>query len=229
VRGRWRTTNGASRCCGSIGQTFHNTATLRNSTGANLSQLISSADDPRWLWPHFARLICLLRPRYALLENVPGLLSAGFGDVLGDLAALRYDAEWECVPALAVGAPHLRWRVFIVAYADSERLERTEPVEQRQCFNSQRGYDGDKMADTRSIGREGSLPLCGWQSVFVDGSSSQRQEDIWAVEPDVGRVANGVPSRVDRLRGLGNAVVPQVAEWVGRQILASQSCNAELS
>jgi len=52
-------------------------------------------DDPRWLWPEFARCLRVLRPRFALLENVPGLLSAGFGDVLGDLAALGYDAEWD--------------------------------------------------------------------------------------------------------------------------------------
>jgi DNA (cytosine-5)-methyltransferase 1 len=73
-------------------------------------------EDERWLWPEVDRCIRALRPRYALLENVPGLLSAGMSDVLGDLAACGYDAEWDCIPAAAVGAPHLRYRVWIVAY-----------------------------------------------------------------------------------------------------------------
>lgn len=73
-------------------------------------------EDVRWLWPEFARVLGDLRPRFAVVENVPGLLSRGMGDVLGDLAALGYDAEWDCLPAAAVGAPHLRYRVFIVAH-----------------------------------------------------------------------------------------------------------------
>ena len=73
------------------------------------------------LWSEFARLIGEVRPRFAIMENVPGLLSAGHGRVLGDLAALGYDAVWDCVPASAVGAPHRRDRVWIVAYAPSER------------------------------------------------------------------------------------------------------------
>ncbi len=83
----------------------------------------AGTDDDRWLWPEFARIIRLVRPRCALIENVPGLLTANNGgamaEILGDLAALGYDAEWDCVSAESVGAPHLRWRVFVVAYACS--------------------------------------------------------------------------------------------------------------
>src|SRR5215472_15316574 len=93
------------------------------------------AADERWLWPEFARLLRVLRPRFALLENVPGLLAPvpvlefnpgpriigwkrpPIEEVLRDLATLGFDAEWDCIPAAAVGAPHLRYRVFIVAYA----------------------------------------------------------------------------------------------------------------
>jgi len=79
-------------------------------------------EDPRWLWPHVARrLVGHLRPRYVLLENVPGLRSKGLGDVLQDLSALGYDAEWEGISAAAVGAPHRRDRVWIVAYPHRER------------------------------------------------------------------------------------------------------------
>src|SRR3990172_267325 len=81
--------------------------------------------DKRWLWPEFHRIIRLLRPEYILLENVPGILASwgGMGEILRDLAQSGYDAEWDCIPAAAFGAPHLRYRVFIVAYAASIRRE----------------------------------------------------------------------------------------------------------
>jgi DNA (cytosine-5)-methyltransferase 1 len=78
------------------------------------------ANDPRHLWPAMHNAIRVLRPRYALMENVRGHLSLGFGRVLGDLAEIGYDAEWQVIPAAAVGAPHKRDRVFIVAYPTSE-------------------------------------------------------------------------------------------------------------
>ena len=70
--------------------------------------------DPRWLWPAFADVIAALRPRLVLVENVPGLLRYGLGDVLGDLVALGYDAERDRLAALDVGAPHLRNRIFVL-------------------------------------------------------------------------------------------------------------------
>jgi DNA (cytosine-5)-methyltransferase 1 len=73
--------------------------------------------DPRWLWPEVARCVRVLRPGYVFLENTLGLLSRGFGDVLGDLAALGFDAEGDCFQAADVGAPHQRDRVFVLAYA----------------------------------------------------------------------------------------------------------------
>jgi DNA (cytosine-5)-methyltransferase 1 len=72
--------------------------------------------DPRWLWPEVARCLRVLRPPYVFLENTLGLLSRGFGDVLGDLFALGFDAEWDCFQAADVGAPHERDRVFVLAY-----------------------------------------------------------------------------------------------------------------
>ena len=86
--------------------------------------------DERWLWDAFREVVRIIRPRYVLAENVPGLLSAKdamgrrgglFGGILRDLAGLGYDAEWGVLPAAAFGAPHLRKRVFIVAHAASER------------------------------------------------------------------------------------------------------------
>ena len=146
--------------------------------------------DPRHLWPLVADAISVLRPRFVLLENVAGHLSLGFGQVLGDLAELGFDAEWDCIPASFLGAPHIRKRVFIVG-----------------C-NTNRS-DG---------GEVGQLPILGrLQQDANTGRSGSR--NWWTTEPDVGRVADGVPNRMDRLHALGNAVVPQVAEFIGRQLI----------
>ncbi len=80
------------------------------------------------LWTHFCRLIGEIRPRFALMENVPGLLVRGMGDVLADLADVGYDAEWDCIPAAAVGAPHLRARIWILAYPRGFRNEADDTV-----------------------------------------------------------------------------------------------------
>ena len=175
-----------------------------------------SADD-RWLWPEFARLIRLLRPRYALMENVPGLLvGGGMGEVLGDLAALGYDAEWDCVAAAHVGAPHLRYRVFIVAYAQRDAGELRQPATERQRRSPGGGAAVADSDDTGSQGRNKREWSPGQRLAWASGWPNASQ---WLIEPDVGRVAHGVPSRVDRLRALGNAVVPQVAEVIGRLIV----------
>jgi DNA (cytosine-5)-methyltransferase 1 len=149
-------------------------------------------DDPRWLWPEFFRIVRTVRPRFVVVENVPGLLTAGMGDILGDLASVGYDAEWTSVPAASVGAPHRRERIFIVAYPHDEgqRLRCSEP---------------------------------GGRPIFVSSGAGRPRGLRWAAEPDVGRVAHGVPGRVDRLRGLGNAVVPQVAELIGHTLMQAAS------
>ncbi len=133
------------------------------------------------------RVVRQLQPRFVLLENVAALLSRGLDRVCGELAQIGYDCEWHCIPAAAVGAPHIRDRVFVVAHTAGKRL-------------SGNGAE-----------RSNRQP----DAIITAGCEKQRW---WSVEPNVGRVANGVPSRVDRLRGLGNAVVPQVAEYIGRQI-----------
>ena len=262
--------------------------------------------DARHLWPWVRECIAELRPRYAVLENVRGHLSLGFGTVLGDLATIGYDTEWQVIPAAAVGAPHRRDRVFIVAYAaqqfSNERGHASNQgtLKQRQGIQEPtRGSScAEELADTDSNGRiygqtelnatEGRIdaqrdiatssadvadtviigqPLqaAGQQSSSEqsasNGSKRRVRKDVadnefigdgqhrvttdaageggqwdnygrgeahdvsrqwWAIEPNVGRVANGIPNRVDRLRCLGNAVVPQVAEYVGRLIMAAQ-------
>jgi DNA (cytosine-5)-methyltransferase 1 len=166
--------------------------------------------DPRWLWPAFHTVVRALRPRYVLVENVPGLLAAGMGDILGDLAGIGYDAEWDRVPAAFVGAPHIRGRIFVVAYPDGGTVQ----SRRRGRRTAQTGAAAD-VADTSS-GRHWPSPR-----VLRTGRHGPINGGGWAVEPDMARVAHGIPHGMDRRRALGNAVVPQVAEHVGRLILAA--------
>jgi len=105
------------------------------------------------LWSEFARLIGEIRPRYAIVENVSALLGRGLGDVLGDLAALGYDAEWHCIPAAAVGAPHIRDRIWIVGHANRAGCQGIA-MEQRQGWQAhpEAKWSGVAMADTDSGG-----------------------------------------------------------------------------
>ena len=187
------------------------------------------------LWGEFDRIIGVLRPRIVVVENVAALLVRGMGRVIGDLAACGYDAEWRIVPAGGpggVGAPHRRDRVFIVGHSTSSGREPARgglcegnPEEQRKRRPTNTSNQSGDVPDAAGVGMEGD------GAIRVEVAQTQTRPRIfgrdctgtgeghWATEPDVGRVANGVPSRVDRLRGLGNAIVPQVAEWIGRRIV----------
>jgi DNA (cytosine-5)-methyltransferase 1 len=173
--------------------------------------------DERWLWPEFARCIRVLRPRYIVVENVPGLLTRGMGDVLGDLAALGFDAEWTVFGARNVGAPHRRDRVWIVAYANAERRGANE----RDLCTRQPDADrsGSEVADSMRSRLERHRSEHQLRARASTQRPSTRDGGWWCSEPDVGRVAHGVPARVDRLRALGNAVVPQCAEHIGRCLM----------
>jgi len=227
-------------------------------------------DGPRsGLWTEFARLIRLVRPRYVILENVTGLLARGLGRILGELATLGYDAQWHCIPAAHIGAPHRRDRVWIVAYTHSDALRDNQQWAAwgrdilQHGRHAQPGHDGSAqpLADTDSGRREGFrlAQHAAQSSAFrnqLDGCSppgfragatlpesererleareqagsaaaSARRPGVgdyrgwWESEPAVGRVAHGIPDRVERLRGLGNAVVPQVVELIGRALIAA--------
>jgi len=202
------------------------------------------------LWSEFARLVRELRPGYVLVENVPALLSgkgkrwdrAPIGRVLGDLAALRYDAEWACLSAREFGAPHLRKRVWIVAYSarDAEAGPASPPRSQRQRARAGSAACGGRareLADADVERREEVVRLAAERDTGQGnpvGSGAVAGREIrsphpWTTEPDVGRVAHGVPDRVDRLAALGNALVPQIAEWIGRRIIDREAGSVSAS
>ena len=157
------------------------------------------------LWSEVARLIGELRPRYAIMENVTALISGDsgqwFGRVLGDLAEIGYDCEWHCIPASELGAHHHRDRVWIIACPQN-------------------------VADTNSERLQGLLTpgaLQKWrETVGHSGQGGEPPGWSWATEPNICRVANGIPHRSHRLKGLGNSVCPPVVELIGRAILDSE-------
>jgi len=160
------------------------------------------------LWGEMARIIGEVRPRFALVENSPMLTSRGLGRVLGDLAALGYGARWGVLGAVDAGAPHRRERIWIVANANGIG-GRSEPERVAGCSDSTESqHDGE----AQPVANADSAGLKEQWGTGTDGTQHQAAKcgSWWRSEPDVGRVANGVPARVDRLRCLGNAQVPAV-------------------
>ena len=265
------------------------------------------------LWSEMFRLIRDVRPAWAIIENVSTLRSKGLTLVLQNLCEIGYCAEWHCIPASAVGAPHQRDRIWITAYrnpdsygqpivseyaetsglqeyvadavrehqakrgecettqseggvggdysrgsqghAERERSVRgsgggaEETVADAYCERCQRRYaictEPDRQESTNhavSCGayvantheprlegwlREGLQECTSEQSVGEGSSFKGRLSDQWRIEPNVGRVANGVPNRVDRLKQLGNAVVPQIPQLIGHAILAAEKIHRD--
>jgi site-specific DNA-cytosine methylase len=236
----------------------------------SLAGLRRGDDDPRWMWPAMADTVAGLRPRYVIVENVVGLASKGLDRIVADLADLGYDAEWHGIPAGALGAPHLRWRLFLVAYdatvakvvaarlplpeavvadadgsggrVDARRPRRPDGALDRSGADHQPQRDGEggggghrptiartfprlvvfdpsrfaELADTRWWL---SRPcVCGTH----DGAPRQLDRSgVAGWECGVARLVlqRSVPRRGQRIRALGNAVVPQVATYVGRALV----------
>ena len=241
------------------------------------------------LWSEMHRIISEIRPRFAIIENVPMLTIRGGTRVIADLAQIGYDAEWQIIGADDVGAWHRRKRIWIVAYfrcqheqreiflrgiekqnqkgdaiksersteCDRKRIaKRTKDVSnsnisrlmERQCtkhstekrinafgkskssgtherdvsekniFNTSRHrriqeqfYSKAERKEKGSLSRE-------YNRTNSTRRNTKKPKGYWKFEPELGRVANGIPNRVDRLKGLGNAIVPQVAYEIMKRI-----------
>lgn len=164
------------------------------------------------LWSEYARLIREVRPRYVIVENVAALLIRGLDRVLGDLAALGYDAEWDCIPASAIGAPHERDRLFLVAYPG-------EGSEQRRILPD-RLDDFPRNVEWRAA--QGVRSGRGWKrwlneaAAAVDGEVSSR---------DFRGMDDGLAEELDRIGQLGNSVMPHIVEGIGRAIMRSEATD----
>ena len=180
--------------------------------------------DRSGLWSECSRLLGEVRPRYAIFENVTNLLTGDGGDwfkrVLWDISSVGYDAEWHCIPASAIGAHHHRDRVWILAYPNELGLEKhgygesNEPFINCEAISNPSSEGLQRGQEAGNDGKDRQEP----RNQLITGLSGV-QGGVWEAEPNVGRVANGVPARTHRLRCLGNAVVPQIPELIGRQIM----------
>ena len=183
-------------------------------------------EDDRYLWPEMLRVISELRPNWVVGENVAGIVNMAIDTVLSDMENEGYAVQALISPACAVDAAHRRDRCAIIAYRDSARLQ-TQRAEQQtagaagvcedvahtESIRLQREWSGgDQIGGTRP---EKAQPerRCDVLSNANNRIGGRAPEYVagewWPAEPDVGRVAHGIPSRVDRLKCLGNAVVPQ--------------------
>ena len=188
------------------------------------------ADDERNMWPDTIRIIGEVRPRYALLENVPGLLVSGYmGRIFGDISELGYDCRWGVIGADDVGAPHRRKRLWIfLSDSDMPRAQRRrqsgsmgqEYAWVRKCGPETTWWDTDP-ADLPDTGGDtagsGDEERSDWQfSSEHDNRDSVRNnartESGWTTITRLGRVAHGMAYRVDRLKAIGNGQVPRVAQ-----------------
>jgi DNA (cytosine-5)-methyltransferase 1 len=212
------------------------------------------------MWREMARIIHEVQPRFAFVENSPMLTSRGLGVVLGDLAAMGFDARWGVLGAADVGANHQRDRIWIIAkwrgqlsHAQHNRIRRWEQQQESikkengamaysnlsQCKGSRvssrvqqknsdiGSYCGDaEISNSSSIGQQGSGQFVEWcdsaagrerKADFIESIGFSHQ---WSVEPNVGRVADGVAARVDRLKAIGNGQVPLCAATAWRILSA---------
>lgn len=161
------------------------------------------------LWSEYVRIVRLLRPRFVVVENVAALLIRGIDRVLGDLAESGFDAEWDCIPACAFGAPHSRERVFLVAHSNKER-----------CWR----WRGGMRNKTRCDHWKATQDQREWKDVerWLRTSFPDCHRD--ASDPETFGVSHGIPRELE-CGVFGNAVVPQVAEWIGRRIVESVECE----
>ena len=168
------------------------------------------------MWSHMARIIGEVRPRFVFVENSSALIVRGLGIVLSDLAEIGYDCRWTVLGAADVGALHQRDRFWLVANPDGMRQLQPQGS---KCDQWGRIGDGGKELANPDGKRFKKLNIAGITK--RTGRSSRITDEIgrnkwWTVEPDVGRVANGVAARVDRLKAIGNGQVPLCAATAWR-------------
>ena len=179
--------------------------------------------DDRYLWPEMLRVITELRPRCVVGENVPGIIKIAAGQVVKDLERAGYHVVVFNFEAAAVGAWHRRSRVFFVGIADVADTDGSGLQGRKQPETPDAAEDAGEQPSRVPAGECSEAvydAMCSGCAGDARWGKSQELADgrCWAAEPDVGRVAHGIPNRVDRLKCLGNAVVPQQAYPIFREL-----------
>lgn len=171
------------------------------------------------LYTHIERLVEETKPTFVFLENVPAIRTRGLGRVVWGLSSLGYDCRWTVISAASVGAPHKRDRWFLLAYADRKNLRAQQGWGSGSDWEreTQSGLNGAKEFVADAVGER--LQSRVWPGRHREGFSQITDSRWWSVEPDMGRVVDELPYRVDRIKCLGNAVVPLQAK-TAFQILA---------
>ena len=200
-------------------------------------------NDDRYLWPEMFRVIKEVKPTFIIAENVRGLINIQdgmvFETVCSDLESEGFEIQTFIIPAAGVGAPHKRERVWIVGYSkhngsltskikrgDNKINDRSEERENSTIKPKRTSGRTDNAAleNSRRTLRQGAEftgeneNKIGKETTNKYKRSSRTTWGSWESEPDVGRVANGIPGRAHRLRALGNAIIPKIAEEIGRAI-----------
>ena len=192
-------------------------------------------EDPRHLWPEYFRLVKELRPTWVIGENVSGHIKLGLDTVIEDLESEDYAVRPFSISASSIGANHQRERIWILAHSrrsqwpraeqrgENENETRKENANQFERSSSTSEVDVANTDDER-LQRQ-------WQSrnQFTPRFNSSREsseegqgtvgQGWWESEPNMGRVAHGIPKRVDRLKSLGNSLIPQIPYYIGKTIL----------
>ena len=195
-------------------------------------------EDKRHLWPEYFRLVKECRPTWVIGENVSGHIKLGLDQVIEDLESEGYATRTFSISASSIGANHQRERIWIIANSDSNGLlkdnsnirpQSTESIgkdsgsirkdipREQHMANS---YSGSKetLNQERVLGEQNTE---GETERYPDGSLQVHGQ--WNFEPNVGRVADGIPSRLDRLKSLGNSLVPQIPYYIGQTILKTMA------
>lgn len=190
------------------------------------------------LWFEYKRIIQEVKPRWVIIENVRNLLSNGLATVLKDLSEIGYAASWEVVPASSVGAPHFRERIWVVAYPDSTRLEGSNV-----SSSSSSTVGKEELSDNgaTSFGRKAlatdSDDFRFWPAFATEEEKLQwwteataKFRSRWETEPDICRVDDGLPKELDknraqRIKQLGNSIVPPIVEIIAQRILEIEKEN----
>ena len=181
--------------------------------------------DPRHVWPAYFRLIKELRPTWVIGENVSGHVKLGLDTVLENLESEGYSARTFSISASSIGANHQRERIWIVANSGcswgsgSEFQRKNENEIKKENANQ---FERSSSSSQSNMVYSDSERLEKWESIGENFSQEYQTligADWWSIEPDVGRVANGVPKRVDRLKSLGNSLVPHIPYYIGMSIL----------